>query len=71
MKVFLHMFIGTILRVFFYYSPLKHTIIQQLSFVMAPYSYQKLEENYFYYYFKSPTNQTFQSEQIFFVYNNI
>ena len=73
-NILIHLIIGTIFRILFYYSKYKNTLSDLLLFHSSPYNYNNLRENYFYNLFLSPHSSyyspnTFISKPLTYIYN--
>ena len=65
MKVALHIAIGLILRVLYYFSPYKESICHLITYKMSPYMFSKIKENFVYSFYFG--DRSFQSNQVFIV----
>jgi hypothetical protein len=75
-SVFIHLALGALFRILFYYSKYKNTLSDLLLFPSSPYNYNNLRENYFYNLFSSPHSSfyspnTFISKPLTYIYNQI
>ena len=73
-NILIHLIIGAIFRILFYYSKYKNTLSDLLLFHSSPYNYNNLRENYFYNLFLSPHSSyyspnTFISKPLTYIYN--